>query len=211
MSDNRGKRIKQVRKLARLSQEEFAQHLGVTRGAVGNWERNAGGIEMTHLQNIRSKFGVSLDWLISATGDVPVAVLDPDQVAAGDVRAPQPAADGYLIDMENETEGLQRAFKALAGRGRCEFWRLTSAALDGYGYLPGDRVIVDLDRQPGQGSIVLAVKRYPGQDELAIFRVYEPPYLLALPTRPPALAPDYIDNRVIMVKGVVTGQLRFPG
>jgi phage repressor protein C with HTH and peptisase S24 domain len=76
-------RIKQVRKIARLSQEAFAKAIGdlegvkVSRGAVGNWELG-GGISRAHLTAISVLFGVSLDWLERGTGEVP----NPEQVAA---------------------------------------------------------------------------------------------------------------------------------
>jgi phage repressor protein C with HTH and peptisase S24 domain len=69
-------RIKQVRKIARLSQEAFAKAIGdyegvkVSRGAVGNWELG-GGISRAHLTAISVLFGVSLDWLERGTGEVP--------------------------------------------------------------------------------------------------------------------------------------------
>lgn len=58
-------RIKKVRAERGLTQLEFAKKLGVTRGAVGNWERGEG-IKRENLQTISATFEVSFDWL--ATG-----------------------------------------------------------------------------------------------------------------------------------------------
>lgn len=75
-----GKRIRILRKLAGLTQEQFASVLReeteVTRGAVGNWEYDKG-ISRDNLLAISRKFGVSLDWLASGKGDAPVSVRTP--------------------------------------------------------------------------------------------------------------------------------------
>jgi len=59
-----GEQIKGLRKDRDLTQERFAEKLGVTRQAVSNWEndRNLPDIEM--LIRMSSVFGVSLDELI---------------------------------------------------------------------------------------------------------------------------------------------------
>jgi len=69
-------RIRFVRNQAKLTQEKFAEALGtvdgvkVSRGAVGNWERNKG-ISRANLAAIAEKFGASLDWLETGRGDLP--------------------------------------------------------------------------------------------------------------------------------------------
>jgi phage repressor protein C with HTH and peptisase S24 domain len=73
---NLSQRIKQIRQLADLSQEKFAEAIGevegvrVTRGAVGNWE-HGGGISRANLTAISDVFGVSLDWLEKQKGPGP--------------------------------------------------------------------------------------------------------------------------------------------
>ena len=63
-------RIRFVRNLHRLSQEQFAEALNVKRGAVGNWELGKG-IDRKNLELIAEKFGVSLDWLALNIGHAP--------------------------------------------------------------------------------------------------------------------------------------------
>lgn len=48
-------------------QEDFAKRLGVSRGAVGNWEIGAG-INFANLELIVLDFGVSLNWLANGLG-----------------------------------------------------------------------------------------------------------------------------------------------
>lgn len=68
-----GERIQYVRKLAGLTQAEFAQRLTVSRGAVGNWERDQG-ITLENLSSIARTFGISFNWLATSTGAAPQAV-----------------------------------------------------------------------------------------------------------------------------------------
>ncbi len=72
-------RIRLVRQLSRLSQERFAEELGTSRGAVGNWELGKG-IKQENLDQIAEKYGVSLDWLARGHGRPPgeIATGNPD-------------------------------------------------------------------------------------------------------------------------------------
>jgi phage repressor protein C with HTH and peptisase S24 domain len=54
----------------RKTQAEFARDLGVSRGAVANWE-TGGKISRTNLGEISQKFDVSMDWLEKAVGKPP--------------------------------------------------------------------------------------------------------------------------------------------
>lgn len=65
-----GEKVKAVRTMAGLTQEQFAQRLGVTRQAVSNWEngRNLPDIEVVIAMS--QTFGVSLDELILGGEDM---------------------------------------------------------------------------------------------------------------------------------------------
>lgn len=85
---DRGKRIHYVRTgiLNLRSQLAFAEFLGgVSRGAVGNWERGLD-ISLDNLTLITNKAKVPFDWLAFGRGEAPVAP------GAG----PGPAMDGKL-------------------------------------------------------------------------------------------------------------------
>jgi transcriptional regulator with XRE-family HTH domain len=63
-----GSRIRSIRQKAGLTQTEFATRLdGVTRGAVGNWERDLG-IKTENLRSIAQTFGVDFNWLVTGQG-----------------------------------------------------------------------------------------------------------------------------------------------
>lgn len=67
-----GRRIKEVR--GDRTQEAFGKVLGVSRGAVGNWELGKG-IKRENLQLIAARFSVGLEWLAAGRGarNVPTA------------------------------------------------------------------------------------------------------------------------------------------
>lgn len=63
-----GARIRQLRdEVMGLSQEAFATQLGVTRGAVGNWELGKG-IKRENVQRIALVFDQPMDWLMTGRG-----------------------------------------------------------------------------------------------------------------------------------------------
>lgn len=73
----KGSRILAVRQKLQLTQTAFADMLGgVTRGAVGNWERDQG-IKEENLELISERTGVSYEWLATGRGD-----MDPSQNVA---------------------------------------------------------------------------------------------------------------------------------
>jgi transcriptional regulator with XRE-family HTH domain len=78
---NIGKRIKLLREsVSGRTQADFARLLGVSRGAVGNWELGQG-IKRENLGLASQKTGASLDWLMGNNGEDDV--LPPlDAVAA---------------------------------------------------------------------------------------------------------------------------------
>ena len=63
--DEIGARIREVR--GSVTQETFGKRLGVSRGAVANWERGLG-IKRDNMQAIAEKFRVSFEWLATGKG-----------------------------------------------------------------------------------------------------------------------------------------------
>lgn len=88
-------RIKYVRKTAGLSQEKFGAELGVSRGAVGNWELGEG-ISTDKMREISEKFGVSMDWLAKSAGAPPAKISVPTPQNA---RVLGPLSMGPLIPL----------------------------------------------------------------------------------------------------------------
>lgn len=76
-----GERIYNLRKKSGLSQEEFADKLGVFRQAVSKWETGQSVPDAEKAAAIGAFFGVSLDWLINGAELAAPAELDSAAVA----------------------------------------------------------------------------------------------------------------------------------
>jgi transcriptional regulator with XRE-family HTH domain len=98
---------------------------------------------------------------------------------------------------------------ALRGRGAADPWLLKSKALENVGYKPGDTLIVELGLVPQPNDIVCAQiydwQRGGGE---TVFRIYQPPYLLAACNDPALMRPHLVDDSAVIIKGVVTLQFR---
>lgn len=74
-----GQRIRKMRDVLGIKGTELAKRVGVTRGAVGNWELGQG-IKRENLQKIAAEFKVSFEWLALNRGEmrptVPLSSLD---------------------------------------------------------------------------------------------------------------------------------------
>lgn len=61
-------RIKSIRLNEKLTQEEFAEKLGLTRDKVFNIESGRKIIKSDDIENICSKFNINEEWIISGKG-----------------------------------------------------------------------------------------------------------------------------------------------
>ena len=64
-----GKRMRQIRKTNKLTQEEMAEVLGVNPNAVRAYERGDYGISKDVMTKIRQHFHISIDYLLFGTGN----------------------------------------------------------------------------------------------------------------------------------------------
>lgn len=64
------KRIFELRKYLKLSQEKFGEKLGVTKSAVSKMELGTYNITDTMLRLISKEFNVSYEWLANGTGEM---------------------------------------------------------------------------------------------------------------------------------------------
>lgn len=84
----KGERIRQIRQKLQLTQQGFAMLLGVTRGAVGNWELDKG-IKEENIELIVGKTGISYEWLGTGRGEMdPSRMVVPPMKSSGLVRIP---------------------------------------------------------------------------------------------------------------------------
>ena len=59
-----GEKLKEARKEAKLSQEEFAEKIGVSRSAIAKWESDRGMPDVENLKVIASLLNISIDYLL---------------------------------------------------------------------------------------------------------------------------------------------------
>lgn len=68
--NNIGKRIKQLRKMLDLSQEEFGKKIGKSASAIARYESGSREIDESTLKLIAKEFGVSEEWLKTGEGEM---------------------------------------------------------------------------------------------------------------------------------------------
>lgn len=106
---NIGKKIRRVREsVLRISQNKFAKLLGVSRGAVGNWELGKG-VKTDNLNKIQQLTGVSVDWLMNAPEDAPIQFVS---TAAGQEIAA--IVEDVTLAVEDVIKGLALVLQVAA-------------------------------------------------------------------------------------------------
>ena len=129
--------------------------------------------------------------------------------SAGDAPAPSGlrglSEDAVPFDAESADPAVSAAIKALIGsRGGVDSCTIRTRALECLGYLPGDIVIVDLDRQPEPGDVVRAEVYVLGRREPeTVMRIYAPPVLVGATFDEQLRRPLVIDDARVTIKGVV--------
>ncbi|GHU66549.1 hypothetical protein FACS1894184_04800 [Clostridia bacterium] len=75
--DSIGEGIKQERKRKNISQQAIASRLGITQGAVSEWERDGKRPSVENLLKLADLFGVTLDYLCFRTNN-PLSLIKND-------------------------------------------------------------------------------------------------------------------------------------
>jgi transcriptional regulator with XRE-family HTH domain len=104
-----GKRIRHLRVeiLGFDRQADFAERLGVTRGAVGNWEVGKG-VKRANLEKISETFNISLVWLATGAG---TPVSKPSIDARLELLPPEeydPLYEHFQAMIDNRLRSLER-------------------------------------------------------------------------------------------------------
>lgn len=119
-------------------------------------------------------------------------------------------SEAERLDVKRVQSELGRIVAAiLHGRPHVDPWRLRTSALELAGYMPGDVVFVDAGVQPRAHDAVCAqvtdFNRGPAE---TIWRVFDPPFLIAAAQERTAYKPLLIDNERVQVRGVVVDSYR---
>jgi Cro/C1-type HTH DNA-binding domain len=140
----------------------------------------------------------TLSKLETFSGISPFSVVDMPSAPRG------LAEDAVPFDAESADPAVFAVIKALVGSsGDANSRTISSRALEGLGYLPGDIVIVDRDRKPVPGDVVCAQVSDPGRSESeTVMRIYQPPVLLAA-TFDPQQRLLWVDDPRVKIEGVV--------
>ncbi|GGE79306.1 hypothetical protein GCM10007285_03900 [Stappia taiwanensis] len=99
--------------------------------------------------------------------------------------------------------------EARKGRSGVAPWIMRGHALDLEGILPGDILMVDINRRPAPGDIVCArVTDYTSGAAETVFRLFQPPYVIAHSARLGPVRPEQVDEVRVSILGVVEGLIR---
>ena len=75
-------RLKQLRKTLDLTQQEFAERLGVKRNTVGQWECGINALTEQVIISICREFNVNKNWLRTGTGEMFTHQTDDEQLTS---------------------------------------------------------------------------------------------------------------------------------
>lgn len=199
------------------AQRAWLDHVVITTGRTLSEVARAAKVNpstLTRFRNSQDRVGV-----LSATTMAAVSMVSGVPLPQ-DVHAPAPAAGAALRGFgESEaalwegepTDPVSGALRAMTGSAlHLVPWVLRSNALLHEGFRPGDILIVDLNAEPKPGNIVLA-QLYDWQNPRGtetVLRLYEPPYLIASGPVEAAKRPELIDQKRVVIKGVMQAMLR---
>ena len=94
-----GDRIREVRKLNRITQEKLAELLGVSRVTISSWENNENAPTVDNIIYLSETFHVSTDYLL-------IGLTDPDDKTQ--VKTAQAKMDDIFLNLFNSLDPAKR-------------------------------------------------------------------------------------------------------
>jgi hypothetical protein len=122
-------------------------------------------------------------------------------------------SEASRFDARRESSDLAAIVEAiLRGRALVEAWRLKTQALESAGYLPGDLVFVeqlvsDQQAKPQDAVCAQVVDHQHGSAQ-TVWRVYDPPFLVAAAQDRTAYKPLLVDGDRVKIAGVIRESYR---
>lgn len=157
-----GNRIKRLREFVPdRTQDEFAKPLGVSRGAVNNWERGKG-ISRVNIGKLSRVYGVGADWLMSGPDDGPIPFTAPETGLTGAAKAaetPTLPAGAWAIAID-ETLRLVGLTPPVAGELTGLILQVATASPQAFPGMSAEGTTRLLIQR--MGALILAKPRVPG-------------------------------------------------
>ena len=119
-------RIKDIRKKEGLSQQKFADKLGIARGNIAAYEVGKNSPSDAAVSLICSKFNVNKDWLLTGKGDM----YDVPEDEVADVVSDLLEEDNPFYDL---IVGNMKTYKKLDGKSQEALKNLSKELLDNLG------------------------------------------------------------------------------
>lgn len=169
-----GRRIRQARLAAGLSQQRVADRFGISRAAVAQWEAGDTNPGTAKLEGVADVLGVRIEWL--AIGRGPIHTDEPDP--RGDAqRTMVPVIDyvraGHWSEVADPYEpGAGSEFLGTdVSLGSNAFALIIDGESMAPEFMPGDKILVDPDVAPRPGDYVVA--KLDGEEK-ATFKKFRP-------------------------------------
>lgn len=100
-------RIKQIRILLHMSQEEFGKSIGLSKSGISNIEKGERGVRDTYINTICKEFNINMQWLRTGVGE-PLLV---DSVTAYETFEKYIKSVGYIIQPSISKDGERTLIK----------------------------------------------------------------------------------------------------
>lgn len=152
----------------------------------------------------------SLAQIADHTGWHPYSIPDPNvpktlPATSGDLVVIPPDSTAWQMDLQSYIETMTNAHPGLFPR------LITTRALETAGFLPGDICLIDQNVKPREGDAVCAtvdLSRAGPMRAESVLRLYFPPYLVAATHDAKLRRPMQVDEREVVIMGVVVGMFR---
>ncbi|WP_429091802.1 LexA family protein [Aeromonas veronii] len=177
-------RISARRRAQKMSQDELAKRIGITRVSISKWESGLNQPKGRYLNDLAEALGVTVDWLLTGSGDTP-ELAEEQHIPGYHNVEPAVMLPGKRIPILSYVQAgnwREMCEQATTFDGNVEFVSASGEIgpfgfglwLRGDSMLPqfkeGDLIIVDPDEAPQPGDYVVAKN---GSNE-ATFKKYRP-------------------------------------
>ena len=203
-----GQQIKEVRKDVKMSQGEFAKRINVSKRTIWNYEHNDRYPESPFLQKLSKEFNVNLHWLLTGKGEkygmpVPGAIpVDTKNLISVPLLGNVPAGEKTWVPAEIE-KWYELPREMLRGK-KVYLLRVKGDSMVDVDMEEGSLIIVDMERHPENGDIVVALI----DDEATVKKIYFQKKSIVLQSANPKYPPQvFTTANKIFLRGVVVGKL----